>query len=721
MKRIDDEEHNNPSPRKKPSEAKPTAMDLSKLRNIGISAHIDSGKTTLSERILFYAGRIHRIQEVKGDGDGATMDHMDLERERGITITSAATSVEWDGHPINLIDTPGHVDFTVEVERSLRVLDGAVLVLCSVGGVQSQSMTVDRQMKRYKVPRLAFINKMDRTGANFDRVVKQLRDKLEVDAIPMQIPIGKEDKLEGVVDLVTMKAIYFDGENGENVREEEIPADLKEKAKEQRHAMLESLTMYSDSLMEKLLSEEPVSDDEIHAVVKTAVQSQSITPVFCGSAYKNKGVQPLLDAVNRYLPSPLDRTVYAKKWDNPEETFELTADDSKPAVAMAFKIVDDAYGQLTFMRIYQGTLAKGEGYYNQRTQQKQRFSRIVRMHSDKREEIDTAGAGDIVAVMGVDTASGDTYAAENKYCSLESMFVPEAVIKMAISPTKRDGLDRLSKALQRFTREDPTFKVATDDETGETLIAGMGELHLDIYVERIRREYKVDVEVGAPKVSYREAPTRPTEYDYKHKKQTGGSGQYAHIVGDLAPMPEESEENFEFENKVVGGRIPREYIPSVEKGFRMSMEKGPIAGFPIVGVKATLADGSYHDVDSSDMAFQLCARTGFREAFLKTKPVLLEPIMKLEVEVPSDFQGAVTGELNKRRGLIVSTETVGNSSTIIAEVPLAETFGYSTDLRSATQGQGVFTMEFFKYRPMPANVQKEVVEERKQAELAAAK
>ena len=710
-----------PFPRKRPSEAKPTAMDLSKLRNIGISAHIDSGKTTLSERILFYAGRIHRIQEVKGDGDGATMDHMDLERERGITITSAATSVEWDDHPINLIDTPGHVDFTVEVERSLRVLDGAVLVLCSVGGVQSQSMTVDRQMKRYKVPRLAFINKMDRTGANFDRVVQQLRDKLEVDAIPMQIPIGKEDKLEGVVDLVAMKAIYFDGENGENVREEDIPADLKEKAKEQRHAMLESLTMYSDSLMEKLLSEEAVSDDEIHAVVKTAVQSQSITPVFCGSAYKNKGVQPLLDAVNRYLPSPLDRTVYAKKWDNPEEMFELSADDSKPAVAMAFKIVDDAYGQLTFMRIYQGTLAKGEGYYNQRTQQKQRFSRIVRMHSDKREEIDTAGAGDIVAVMGVDTASGDTYAAENKYCSLESMFVPEAVIKMAISPTKRDGLDRLSKALQRFTREDPTFKVATDDETGETLIAGMGELHLDIYVERIRREYKVDVEVGAPKVSYREAPTRPTEYDYKHKKQTGGSGQYAHIVGDLAPMPEESEENFEFENKVVGGRIPREYIPSVEKGFRMSMEKGPIAGFPIVGVKATLADGSYHDVDSSDMAFQLCARTGFREAFLKTKPVLLEPIMKLEVEVPSDFQGAVTGELNKRRGLIVSTETVGNSSTIIAEVPLAETFGYSTDLRSATQGQGVFSMEFFKYRPMPANVQKEVVEERRQAELAAAK
>ncbi len=696
-------------------------MDLSKLRNIGISAHIDSGKTTLSERILFYAGRIHRIQEVKGDGDGATMDHMDLERERGITITSAATSVEWKGNPINLIDTPGHVDFTVEVERSLRVLDGAVLVLCSVGGVQSQSMTVDRQMKRYKVPRLAFINKMDRTGANFDRVVQQLRDKLDVDAVPMQLPIGKEDKLQGVIDLVAMKAIYFDGDNGETVREEEIPADLKEQAAEARHAMLESLSMYSDTLMEKLLSEEPVGDDEIHAVVKSAVQSQSITPVFCGSAYKNKGVQPLLDAVNRYLPSPLERKVYAKKWDNPDETFELDADPEKPLVSMAFKIVDDPYGQLTFVRIYQGKLVKGESYYNQRTQQKQRFSRIVRMHSDKREEIDSAEAGDIVAVMGVDAASGDTYASENKYCSLESMFVPEAVIKMAISPTKRDGLDRLSKALQRFVREDPTFKVSTDDETGETVIAGMGELHLDIYVERIRREYKVDVEVGAPKVSYREAPTRPTDYDYKHKKQTGGSGQFAHIVGSLEPLPEDAEDNFEFVNKVVGGRVPKEYIPSVEKGFRFSMDKGPIAGFPIVGVRATLADGSYHDVDSSDMAFQLCARAGFREAFLNTKPVLLEPIMKLEVEVPADFQGAVTGELNKRRGLIVSTETVGNSSTIIAEVPLAETFGYSTDLRSLTQGQGVFSMEFCKYGQMPANVQKEVVEERKKAELAAAK
>ena len=696
-------------------------MDLTKLRNMGISAHIDSGKTTLSERILYYAGRIHRIQEVKGGGDGATMDYMDLERERGITITSAATSVQWGDCAINLIDTPGHVDFTVEVERSLRVLDGAILVLCSVGGVQSQSMTVDRQMKRYKVPRLAFVNKMDRTGANYDRVVGQLRDKLGCDAIPMQIPIGKEDKLQGVIDLVAMKAAYFDGDNGETVRMEEIPADYKEKAAAARQQMLEGLSMYSDTLMEKMLSEEPISDDEIHTVVKAAVHNQSITPVFCGSAYKNKGVQLLLDAVVRYLPNPLERKVTAKNWSKADEKFDLEPDPKKPLVAMAFKIVDDPFGQLTFMRLYQGTLTKGEAYINQRTSQKQRFSRIVRMHADKREEIDTAEAGDIVAVMGVDAASGDTYSADAKYCTLENMFVPEPVIKMAITPTNRDGLDKLSKALQRFTREDPTFRVATDEETGETLIAGMGELHLDIYVERIKREYKVEVEVGAPKVSYREAPTRGTPYDYKHKKQTGGSGQYAHIIGHLEPLPEESTDNFIFEDAVVGGRVPREYIPSVEKGFRAVLNKGPIAGFPIVGVKATLEDGSYHDVDSSDMAFQTCARAGFREAFLATKPVLLEPIMKMEVEVPADFQGPVTGELNKRRGLIISTETVGNTSTIVAEVPLAETFGYSTDLRSMTQGQGVFTMEFAKYKPTPGNIQKEIVEERKKAELAAAK
>jgi len=694
-------------------------MDLAKLRNIGISAHIDSGKTTLSERILFYAGRIHRIQEVKGEG--ATMDHMDLERERGITITSAATQVHWDDHTINLIDTPGHVDFTVEVERSLRVLDGAILVLCSVGGVQSQSMTVDRQMKRYHVPRLAFINKMDRTGADPFRVVDQVREKLKSDCVMMQIPIGAAETFEGIIDLITMKANYFDGDNGENLRIEEIPAAYAEKAADYRTKMLDALAMYSDELMELLLAEEPIPEDLLHRVTKEAVQGQDLTAVFLGSAYRNKGVQLLLDAVVRYLPSPLLHPVKAKQYANPTEDFPLDPDPAKPFVGMAFKLVEDPFGQLTFMRIYQGRVTKGDQMFNQRTGQKQRFSRIVRMHADKREETDTADAGDIVAIIGVDCASGDTYSSENRYCTLESMFVPEPVIKMAVSPTARDGIDRMGKALQRFSKEDPTFRVGTDEETGETVISGMGELHLEIYVERIRREYKVELEVGAPKVSYREAPTKEAEYNYKHKKQTGGSGQFAHIVGRLMPLPEDSEEVFEFEEKVVGGRIPKEYIPSVEKGFRQSIGKGPLAEFPIVGIKATLEDGSYHDVDSSDMAFQICARNCFRETFLKTKPVLLEPIMKFEVEVPTQFQGSVAGELNSRRGMIVQTEMRGAMATIEAEVPLSETFGYSTDLRSMTQGQGTFTMEFSKYRRVPNAIQEEIIAEKKKQLLAAAK
>jgi elongation factor G len=693
-------------------------MDLSKLRNIGISAHIDSGKTTLSERILFYAGRIHRIQEVKGEG--ATMDHMDLERERGITITSAATTVEWKDHQINLIDTPGHVDFTVEVERSLRVLDGAILVLCAVGGVQSQSITVDRQMKRYHVPRLAFINKMDRIGANPERCVAQLKEKLAADAVLMQIPIGREDKLQGVIDLITMKATYFDGKNGEKLRVEEIPAELKDQAAEARQHMLEALSMYSDELMEKLLAEEPIAEELIHQIVKEAVQEQEFTPVYVGSAYKNTGVQLLLDAVIRYLPSPLERKVKARTVTEPEEEFPLEPDPAKPFVGMAFKIVDDPYGQLTFMRIYQGTISKGETYFNQRMARKERIGRLVRIHADKREEIDSASAGDIIAVMGIDAASGDTYAATNKYCSLERMYVPEPVIKMAVTPTSRDGADRLGKALQRFSKEDPTFRVMTDEETGETLISGMGELHLEIYVERIRREYNVEVEVGAPKVSYREAPTVTAEYNFRHKKQTGGSGQFAHIVGKFEVLPEDSPEIFEFEQTVVGGRIPREYIPSVEKGFRDSLGKGPVAGFPIVGVKTILEDGSYHDVDSSDMAFQIAARNCFRETFLKTKPVLLEPIMKIEIECPTQFQGNVVGDLTSRRGMIVATEMKGASATIEGEVPLSETFGYSTDLRSLTQGQGTFTMEFAKYRRVPPSIQAEVVAERK-ATLVGAK
>jgi elongation factor G len=696
-------------------------MDLAKTRNIGISAHIDSGKTTLSERILFYAGRIHRIQEVHGnDGDGATMDHMELEKERGITITSAATTVEWNGHTINLIDTPGHVDFTVEVERSLRVLDGAVLVLCGVGGVQSQSLTVDRQMKRYHVPRLAFINKMDRTGADHAKVVSQVREKLGCDAILMQLPIGKEEKFEGVIDLITRRAIHFDGKNGEVVRYEPIPDDRAEEVADARQHMLEALAMYSDEMMELLLVEDEVPEELIHEVVKSAVQGQDMTPVFMGTAYRNRGVQPLLDAITRYLPSPLDRDIAAQSAVEDGEKVELHADPNAPLVAMAFKIVDDPFGQLTFMRIYQGTITKGDSYFNQRTGQKHRFGRIVRMHANQREELQGASAGDIVAIVGVDCASGDTYAESPKFCVLERMFVPEPVIKMAVNPTTREGTDRLGKALQRFRKEDPTFHVMTDPETDETVIAGMGELHLEVYVERIRREYKVEVQVGAPSVSYREAPTKACTYNYRHKKQTGGSGQFAHIVGSFEPLPEDSEETFVFEENVTGGRIPKEYIPSVEKGFRQSLVKGPVAGYPIVGVKAILDDGSYHEVDSSDMAFQTCARGCFRETFMKADPALLEPVMKVEVEVPTEFQGSVTGEITSRRGMIESSEVQGSIAIIIAEVPLAETFGYSTDLRSMTQGQGTFTMEFAKYRRVPRSIQEEIVAARKKAELVGA-
>jgi elongation factor G len=695
-------------------------MDLKKVRNIGISAHIDSGKTTLSERILYYAGRIHKIEDVRGGGDGATMDHMELEKERGITITSAATTVDWDDHTINLIDTPGHVDFTVEVERSLRVLDGAVLVLCAVGGVQSQSITVDRQMKRYHVPRLAFINKMDRTGANPASVIEQVRDKLGCDAVPMQIQIGSEDHFEGVIDLLTMKALYFDGEHGENVREEEVPAELVEDAEAARHHMLEALSMYSDELMELLLCEEEVSEDLIHKVLREATLEQGLTPVFLGTAYRNKGVQPLLEAITRYLPCPLDHQLHGSDPKDSDKIIALTPDPNKPFVGMAFKIVDDEFGQLTFTRIYQGTVNKGGQYFNQRTGKKDRFSRIVKMHSDKREEIDSASAGDIVAIMGIDCASGDTYCETKDFCTLENIYVAESVIKMSIAPSSRDNSDRLSKALQRFRKEDPTFRVMTDEETGETIIAGMGELHLEIYVERILREYKVEVEVGPPKVSYRESSTIPAEFNYKHKKQTGGSGQYGHIVGSISQMSDEEAAETEgellFVDNVTGGRIPKNFIPAIEKGFRNMLAKGPVAGFPVVGLKIELDDGSYHDVDSSDMAFMLAAQSCFRETFPKMKPALLEPIMLVEIECPESFQGSVVGNISSRRGIVTSTDVQNGVCTILAEVPLAETFGYSTDLRSMTQGQGTFTMELARYKAMPGSIQAEIVAERK-AEL----
>ena len=693
-------------------------MDLKRIRNIGISAHIDSGKTTLSERILFYAGRIHRIQEVRGEG--ATMDHMELERERGITITSAATTVAWDGAMINLIDTPGHVDFTVEVERSLRVLDGAVLVLCAVGGVQAQSLTIDRQMRRYGVPRIAFVNKMDRTGADPFKVATQLREKLGCDAQLMQLPIGREADFQGVVDLVTEKAFYFDGSNGEKVREEAVPADLVKDVHRARAHLLEALAMYSDELMELLLAEEEAPLELIYEVTKAAVGKQLLTPVFLGTAYRNKGVQPLLDAVVRYLPSPLETEVKAFEKGDVERPMRLEPNPDAPTVAMAFKIVEDSFGALTFMRIYQGKFVKGETYFNQRSGRKERFSRIVRMHADQREDVDEAGAGEIVAVLGVDCASGDTYASQYPYCTLQNMFVPEPVIKMAIQPVTRDGADRLSKALHRFRREDPTLQVSTDDETGETLIAGMGELHLEIYVQRIQREYGVEVAVGQPKVNYRESPTQTVEFNIRHKKQTGGSGQFAHIVGRMGPMlaTDEEGETFVFEENVVGGRIPKQYIPAVEKGFRQGLPKGPVAGFPVVDLHVTLEDGSYHEVDSSDMAFQTCARTAMRETFPRTKPMLLEPVMKIEIECPSDFQGSVVGDLTGRRGMIMATSMDTAVARIEGEIPLAETFGYSTDLRSMTQGQGTFTMEFARYKRLPPSIEREVIAERKKAALA---
>ncbi len=697
-------------------------MDLTKLRNIGISAHIDSGKTTLSERILFYAGRIHKIEEVKGGGDGATMDYMELEKERGITITSAATQVQWQDNTINLIDTPGHVDFTIEVERSLRVLDGAVLVLCSVGGVQSQSLTVDRQMRRYRVPRLAFINKMDRTGADAFRVTKQVREKLATDAVMMQIPIGAGETFEGVVDLIKMKAYFFDGNDGENVREEAIPADLQDDAESMRHQMLESLAMYSDELMELLLSEEEIPHDLIHAVCKSACQSQRITPVFVGSAYKNKGVQLLLDAVIRYLPSPLEREISARVVGDETQKMELKPDPSLPLVSMAFKIVEDPFGQLTFTRIYQGKITKGEMYVNQRTGRKDRFSRIVRMHADKREEVDSAEAGDIVAIMGIDCASGDTYCSDRDYCTLESMFIPEPVIKVAVTPASRADADKMNKALQRFRKEDPTFQVFVDEETSETIICGMGELHLDIYVERMRREYKVEVQVGAPRVSYREMPGEKVPFNYKHRKQTGGSGQFAHIVGSLAPITDGSEA-FQFEENIVGGRIPKQFIPPVEKGFRDSIKRGPLADYPVVGVRIELDDGSYHDVDSSERAFYIAACDCFRETMRASKPVLLEPIMKCDIECPELYQGDVVGDVTSRRGIITSTDIRDGLSYISCEVPLNETFGYATDLRSMTKGQGTFAMELATYRPVPRNLQDDLIAERKkqQQEMAGAK
>ena len=679
--------------------------DISKMRNIGISAHIDSGKTTLTERILFYTKKIHKMHEVRGkDGVGATMDSMDLEKERGITITSAATRVEWLGHSINIIDTPGHVDFTIEVERSLRVLDGGILVLCSVSGVQSQSITVDRQLKRHKVPTIAFINKCDRVGSNPYKVRDQLDEKLGHNAVLLQIPIGLEDKFEGVVDLVSMKAVYFDGEDGEIIRITDIPAELQSEAETKREDMLDAVSMFSDELMEAVL-EERATEDQILDAVRLGTISRKMTPVFMGSAYKNKGIQSLLDAAVYYLPNPAEVDNFATDLEHEDREIKLESDPDADTVALAFKLEDGPYGQLTYIRIYQGSVEKGDELYNPRSSKSFRVGRLIRMHADSMKDIHEAGCGDIVALFGIDCASGDTFVKPGLKLSMTSIYVPDPVISLAVDPVDGKAADRLARALNRFTKEDPTFRTYVDPESNQTIIQGMGELHLDVYVERMKREYSVNVDTGKPEVAYREAISQRVDFDYTHKKQTGGAGQFGRVKGYIEPL---AEGLYEFINEVKGGNIPKEFIPSCDKGFQFAMKKGTLIGFPVVGIKVVLNDGKSHPVDSSDLAFQAAAREAFKQAYVKAKPQILEPIMKVSVEGPSEFAGNVFATINQRRGIIISSVEDGVFARVDAKVPLSEMFGYSTTLRSLTQGKAEFTMEFLKFGKVPANISDEL-------------
>lgn len=684
-------------------------IDLTKMRNIGISAHIDSGKTTLSERILFYCNKIHAIHEVRGkDGVGAVMDGMELERERGITIQSAATQVQWKDYTINLIDTPGHVDFTIEVERSLRVLDGAILVLCAVGGVQSQSITVDRQLKRYHVPRIAFINKCDRTGANPFKVRMQLREKLGLNAVLLQIPIGLEDKLEGLVDLITMKAIYFDGDQGTEIRYAQIPAHLVADAEKYREELLDAVSMFSDELAELFLGGEAISEDLIYSAVRKATLAEQFVPVMMGSAYKNKGIQTLLDGVMRYLPDPTEVQNFALDLDHNEEKVELKAGENLPTVALGFKLEDGQYGQLTYVRIYQGSLKKGSELYNTRARKKFKVGRLVRMHSNNMEDINEGTPGDIVALFGIECASGDTFCSPEINYAMTSMFVPEPVISLAIMPKDKKSADQMAKALNRFTKEDPTFQTFVDPESNETIIKGMGELHLEVYIERMKREYKCEVDTGMPQVAYREAISTRADFNYTHKKQTGGSGQYGRVAGYMEPI---EGADYEFVDSVKGGSIPNEYIASCDKGFREAKKKGSLIGFPIVNIRCVINDGASHAVDSSDIAFQLAAIGAFREAYMKAKPAILEPIMKVSVEGPTEFQGNIFASINQRRGIITSSTEDGAFSRVDAEVPLSEMFGYSTVLRSLTQGKAEFTMEFEKYGKVPNSISEALIKD----------
>lgn len=672
--------------------------DIHKQRNIGISAHIDSGKTTLTERILYYTNKIFAIHEVKGkDGVGATMDSMELERERGITIASAATHCEWNGHKINIIDTPGHVDFTIEVERALRVMDGAVLILCSVGGVQSQSITVDRQMNRYKVPRIAFINKCDRSGADPYRVVDQLRMKLNHNAVLLQIPIGLEGKFHGVVDLISMKALYFDGPNGEEIRTENIPDNILKEAEEKREELLEAASMFSDELMEAIFDDN-VNEDLICNAVRTATLSRKLTPVFVGSAYKNIGVQTVLEGINKYLPDPTEVVNTALDLDHNEDELTLQSDPDLPLVALAFKLEVTPYGQVTYLRVYQGSMSKGGNLTITRTRKKLKVGRLIRMHAGEMEDITKADAGDIVALFGVECRSGDTFTDGKLACSMSSMFVPEPVISLTVKPVDKKSQNYMSKALNRFTREDPTFRSYVDEESHETIISGMGELHLEVYIERMKREFNAEVVTGIPQVAYREAITKMVSFDYIHKKQTGGSGQFGRVAGFMEPSDNGT---YEFVNEVKGGSIPTEYLSSVDKGFQSCFTKGKLIGFPVLGMKITVNDGKSHSVDSSEKAFLSAAIGAFRQAYLKAKPIILEPVMKVNVEGPSEFQGNVMSSINQRRGIITSSTEDGVFTAIEADVPLAEMFGYATSLRSLTQGKAEFTMEFARYAKVP--------------------
>jgi len=681
-------------------------IPLERVRNIGIAAHIDAGKTTTTERILFYSGIIHKIGEVH-EGTAVT-DWMEQERERGITITAAAISTSWKDHQINIIDTPGHVDFTIEVERSMRVLDGVIAVFCSVGGVQPQSETVWRQADRYKVPRIAFINKMDRTGANFYRVHDQMRDRLRANAIAIQLPIGSETEFLGIVDLVRKCAYIYNNDQGTDIEETEIPAELQEKAEEYRTKLIEAVAETDDNLMNKYFEGEELTEDEIRTALRKGTTAGTIVPVLCGSAFKNKGVQLMLDAVVDYLPAPTEVPPIQGTLPN-GEIVERRADDNEPLSALAFKIMADPYGRLTFVRVYSGVLKKGSYVLNATKNKKERISRLVILKADERLDVDEMRAGDLGAALGLkDTLTGDTITDEGSPVILESLFIPEPVISVAVEPKTKNDMDKLSKALQSLSEEDPTFRVHVDPETNQTVIAGMGELHLEILVDRMLREFKVEANVGAPQVAYRETIRKHvTKIEGKFIRQSGGKGQYGHVVIDL--QPGEPGSGFEFVSKIVGGTVPKEYIGPAEQGMKESCESGILAGYPLIDVKATLIDGSYHDVDSSEMAFKIAGSMAMKEAVMKASPVLLEPMMKVEVEVPENFLGDVMGDLNSRRGQIEGMGSDDGLAKVTAKVPLAEMFGYATDIRSKTQGRGIFSMEFSHYEEVPRNVAEAII------------